>query len=129
MCSAAVFVKKSSLKEGAQQLNVNSLSNCSEWMPCIYYMTHISGLSPTKDLETAFKKISNKYSSYYEAVLMVIFLINTPLASSFGDWLLSNTHSKISSFVYSRIWSENWQILEAVFKYNVNVMQSPISLI
>lgn len=94
-CSAAVFVKKSSLKEGAQQLNVNSLSNYSEWMPCygIYYMTHISGLSPMKDLETAFK-ISNKYSSYYEAVLMVIFLINNPLASNFDDRLLSNTHSK-----------------------------------
>lgn len=57
-------------------------------------MTHISGLSPMKDLETAFKKISNKYSSYYEAVLMVIFLINNPLASNFDDWLLSNTHSK-----------------------------------
>lgn len=96
MCSVAVFVKKSSLKEGTEQLNVNSLSNYSEWLPYyfIYNMTHISGLSPMKGLETVFKKISNKYSSYYEAVLMVTFLINTSLASNFGDWLLSNTHSK-----------------------------------
>lgn len=63
-------------------------------------MTHISGLSPAKDLEIAFKKISNKYSSYYEAVLIVIFLINTPLASNFGNWLQPNSHSK-SLFLYA----------------------------